>query len=134
MIYIRAIKGKGSPGGSVVKNHPALQDVRDTSSILESGRFPGRRHGNPLQHSCLENPMDKGAGRLQSIGSLRDRQKPLSTCARTHAAKGKEGKAFKCERALSYFLFNDFSSCFVFYSVIENIACCTRILTNITIS
>ena len=73
MIYIRAIKGKDSPGGSAVKNHPALQDIRDTSSIPESGRFPGIRHGNPLQYSCLENPMDKGAGRLQSIGPLRDR-------------------------------------------------------------
>ena len=73
MIYIRAIKGKGSPGGSAVKNHPAMQDMRDTSSIPELERFPERRHGNPLQYSYLENPMDKGAGRLQSIGSLRDR-------------------------------------------------------------
>ena len=36
-------------------------DIRDTDSIPESGRFPGERYGNPLQYSCLENPMDRGA-------------------------------------------------------------------------
>ena len=36
-------------------------DIRDVSSILESGRSPGGGHGNPLQYSCLENPMDRGA-------------------------------------------------------------------------
>ena len=33
----------------------------DASSIPGSGRFPGGGHGNPLQHSCLENPKDRGA-------------------------------------------------------------------------
>ena len=32
----------------------------DVGLIPESGRFPGGRHGNPLQYSCLENPMDRG--------------------------------------------------------------------------
>ena len=46
----------------VVKNLPASPgDVRDTSSILGSGRSPGGEHGNPLQYSCLENPMERGA-------------------------------------------------------------------------
>ena len=77
----------------MVNNLPAnAGDIRHMGLIPRLGRFPGRRHGNPLQYSCLENPMDKGAGRLQSIGSLRDRQKLLSTRARTHAAKGKEGE------------------------------------------
>ena len=35
-------------------------DARDTGSIPGSGRSPGGRHGNPLQYSCLENPMDRG--------------------------------------------------------------------------
>ena len=35
--------------------------VGDTGSIPGSGRSPGERNGNPLQHSCLENPMDRGA-------------------------------------------------------------------------
>ena len=39
----------------MVKNPPAnAGDVRDTDSIPESGRFPGRGYGNPLQCSCLE--------------------------------------------------------------------------------
>ena len=36
-------------------------DVRDMGSIPRSGRSPGEGHGNPLQHSCLENPMDRRA-------------------------------------------------------------------------
>ena len=36
-------------------------DVRDVGSIPGSGRSPGEGHGNPLQYSCLENPMDRGA-------------------------------------------------------------------------
>ena len=35
-------------------------DIRDVGSIPGSGRAPGGRHGNPLQYSCLENPMDRG--------------------------------------------------------------------------
>ena len=44
----------------VVKNPPAnAEDTRDAGSISELGRSPGARHGNPLQYSCLENPMDR---------------------------------------------------------------------------
>ena len=49
----------GFPGGSVVKNPPA--NAGDTSSIPRSGRSPGGGNGNPLQYSCLENSMDRGA-------------------------------------------------------------------------
>ena len=46
----------------VIKNSPAnAGDARDTGSVLGSGRSPGGGHGNPLQYSCLENPMDRGA-------------------------------------------------------------------------
>ena len=46
----------------VVKNPPASAgDIRDPGSIPESGKSPGGGHGTPLQHSCLENPMDKAA-------------------------------------------------------------------------
>ena len=46
----------------MVKNLPAdEEDIRDAGSIPGSGRSPGERHGNPLQQSCLENPMDRGA-------------------------------------------------------------------------
>ena len=43
----------------VVKN--LLVNARDSGLILGLGRSPGGGHGNPLQHSCLENPMEKGA-------------------------------------------------------------------------
>ena len=49
----------GFPGGSVVKNPPA--DTGDADSIPGSGRSPGERNGNPLQYSCLKNPMDREA-------------------------------------------------------------------------
>ena len=45
----------------------------DLGSIPGSGRSPGEGNGNPLQYSCLENPMDRGPGRLQSTGSQRVR-------------------------------------------------------------
>ena len=50
------------PGGSVVKNLSAnAGDTGDASSVPGLGRFPGGGNGNPLQCSCLENPMDRGA-------------------------------------------------------------------------
>ena len=48
----------GFPGGSVIKNPPA--NARDSGSILGSGVSPGEGNGNPLQCSCLENPLDRG--------------------------------------------------------------------------
>ena len=49
----------GLPGGSVVKNLPA--NTGDMGLILGLGRSPGERNGNPLQYSCLGNPMDGGS-------------------------------------------------------------------------
>ena len=45
----------------MVKNSPAnAGDLRDVDSIIRLGRSPGGGHGNPLQYSCLEKPMDIG--------------------------------------------------------------------------
>ena len=53
---------KGFPGNSLVKNPPAnAGDGRDISLTPESERSPGEGHGNPLQYSCLENSVDRGA-------------------------------------------------------------------------
>ena len=49
----------GFPGGPVVKNLPA--NAGDLGSIPGWGRCPGGGNGNPLQYSCLENPVDTGA-------------------------------------------------------------------------
>ena len=49
----------------MVKNPPAnARDVRDEGLIPGSGRSPGGGRGGPLQYSCLENPMDRGAWRV----------------------------------------------------------------------
>ena len=46
----------------MVKNPPAKAGAaEDAGSIPRSGRFPGGGNDNPLQYSCLENPMDRGA-------------------------------------------------------------------------
>ena len=46
----------------MVKNWPAdVGDAKDMESIPGWGRSPGGGNGNPLQYSCLENPMDRGA-------------------------------------------------------------------------
>ena len=60
----------GFLGGASGKNLPAnAGGIRDVGSIPGSGRSLGGGHGNPLQYSCLENPMEPGG--LQSIGSQR---------------------------------------------------------------
>ena len=56
---ILCIIGLGFPGGTVVKNLPA--NVEGKGLIPGFGRSPGGVNGNPLQHSCLKNPMDRGA-------------------------------------------------------------------------
>ena len=56
------------PGGS--DGEASVYNAGDLGSIPGSGRFPGEGNGNPLQYSCLENPMDGGAWcRLLSMGS-----------------------------------------------------------------
>ena len=53
-----------SLGGTSGKDPPAnAGDVREAGSIPGLGRSPGGGHGNPLQYSCLENPMARGAWR-----------------------------------------------------------------------
>ena len=55
---------EGFPGDSVVKNPPAKAGAPGNGGlILELGRSTGGGHDNPLQYSCLENPMDRGAWR-----------------------------------------------------------------------
>ena len=68
----RALKArlKVFPRGSVVKNLPAsAEGTGDVGWIPGSGRSPGGGNGNPLQYSCLENPMDRGTGlaRVQRV-------------------------------------------------------------------
>ena len=71
----------------VVKNSPAdAGDLREVSSIPESGRSPGGGHGNPLQSSCLENPRDRGAWQatVQRVTKSRTQLKQLSMSLNEH--------------------------------------------------
>ena len=56
---LTVLGNKGFPGGSVVKNLPA--SAGDLGSIPYLGRPPGEGNDNPVQYSCLGNPMDRGA-------------------------------------------------------------------------
>ena len=68
----------------VKKPSASAGDVRDPGSIPGSGRSPGGGHGNPLQYSCLENPMDRGAWRaaVHGVTKSRTRLRELSIRAR----------------------------------------------------
>ena len=70
----------GFPGGSEVK--ASASNVGDLGSIPGLGRSPGGGNGNPLQYSCLENPMDRGAWRAAVHGATKS-QTWLGDWART---------------------------------------------------
>ena len=65
MLYV------GFPGGSVLKNPPA--NAGDMGSVPRWRRSPGEGNGNPLQHSCLENPIDRGVWQATVPGVTRVR-------------------------------------------------------------
>ena len=59
----------GFPGGSDSKESAC--NVGDQGSIPGSGRYSGEGNSNPLQYSCLENPMDRGAWRATVRGFIK---------------------------------------------------------------
>ena len=61
---------RGFPGGSKAKNPPA--NAGDVGSIPGSGRSPEEGNGNPLQYSCLGNPMDRGAWQVAVHGVTKE--------------------------------------------------------------
>ena len=66
-----------SPRGLVVKHWPAnAGDAEDMGSIPGLRRSPGGVSGNPLQYSCLENPMDRGAWRASVRGVAKELDMP----------------------------------------------------------
>ena len=77
-----ALMGGASQVALVVKKLPtSAGDLRDTGSIPGWGRSPGGGHGNPLQYSCLENPIDRGAwhATVHRIAKSQTQLKRLST-------------------------------------------------------
>ena len=71
----------GFPVGSVIKiPSPNAGATRDGGSIPESGRSPGAGIGSPLQYSCLENSMDRGAWRATIHWIARKSDTTENTC------------------------------------------------------
>jgi len=71
----------GFPGGAVVKNPPPNAiDTGDAGLIPELGRSPAKGNGNPLQYSCLENPMDRGAWWATVHGVTKNQDMTEQTC------------------------------------------------------
>ena len=86
-----------------VKNPPAnAGNIRDLGSISGSARSPGGGHGNPLQHSCLENPMDRGAWQatVHGVTESQAQLKRLST-QNTHQIYMKNSYKFIYKRRVN---------------------------------
>ena len=80
--FLLEYKDRASQVALVVKNLPAnAGDIRDRGSIPGLGGSPGGGHGRPLQYSCLENPMDRGAWwvTVHSVMKSQTRLERLST-------------------------------------------------------
>ena len=79
------------PGGSVVKKSTCQcrRCKRDVGLIPESERSPGGGNGNPLQYSCLENCMDRGAWQFTVCGV-----EESDMTEHTHSIMDSEGKLF----------------------------------------
>ena len=80
------------------KNPPAnAGHIRDVGSIPGSGKSLGGRHGNPIQYSCLENPMDRGAWRATvhrvAKSQTRIKQPSINSTSDNHLI----GKIFFCQ-------------------------------------
>ena len=71
---------KGLLSGSVVKNLPSNAGAADAGSVPGSGRAPEERNSNPLQYSCLGNPVGRGAWQA----TVRGVAKELGTTEHTH--------------------------------------------------
>ena len=79
--FIQCYISFGLPGGSVGEESPC--NAGDPGSIPGSGRSPGEGNGNPLQYSCLENPMDRGAWRATVHRITKSQTQRLSTHTHT---------------------------------------------------
>ena len=93
--YFRPNRFKGFPGGSDSKESAC--NVRDSGSIPALGRSPGEGSGNPLQYSCLENSMDRGAWRATVQGVTKSRTR-WATNTHTHVGTHTHTHSFNGRR------------------------------------
>ena len=90
-------RNKSSHVALVVKNPPANGgDSRDTGSIPALGRSPGEGNGDPLQYSCLGNPVDRGIWQ-STVHGVTKSWAQLSTCTHTHTQKLKSTYLMRSE-------------------------------------
>ena len=71
IVYFQVSKNTGLPWWH--RREESARNAGDLGSISGLGRSPGGEHGNPLQHSCLQNPMDRGAWRATVHGVTKSR-------------------------------------------------------------
>ena len=81
------------PGGTSGKESANSEDLRDLGSISGLGRSPGGGHGNPLQYSCLENPIDRGPWRAAVRGVAKSQT--WLNWLNTHSLQGNQGEEQK---------------------------------------
>ena len=96
----------------MVKNLPANEgDTGDLGLIPGLGRSPGERNGNPLQYSCLENPMDRGAWRatIHRVAKSQDMIERVNNnqCQGQTLHQQKNYNLLKAQMIASIFFFSD---------------------------
>ena len=82
----------GFPGGS--DNKQSACSAGDLGSIPGLGRYPGEENGNPLQYSCLNNPMDRGAWWARAHGATKSRTLVINIFIFFHNGKTEHNVAF----------------------------------------
>ena len=88
-----------------VKNPPAnAGDVRDMGSFLGSERSPGGRYSNPLQYSCLENPMDRAAWQatVHGVGHKESDTTEATWHAHMHVMRGQAIKTSQANSSATF--------------------------------
>ena len=78
---------RASPVDQGVKNLPAMQEIQEMQVLSWVRRSPGGGHGNPLQYSCLENSMDRGAWQSTVHGVTKSQKRLKWQHARTQEAR-----------------------------------------------
>ena len=103
----------------MVKNLPAnAGDTRDVGSIPGSGRVPGEENGNPLQYSCLGNPMDRGAWWATVHGVTKSQTwLSLCVCARTHTHTHTQVNIYTHMAVTQIWFFNKYSVTFIAFTI-----------------
>ena len=110
---LKSTKENASQVVLAIKNLPANSgDVKDKGSIPEQGRSPGEGNGKPLQYSCIENPMDRGAywAIVHRVTKSRTRLKQLHMHACTHTHTHTHTKRTVCPEEQKGFSVISYSS------------------------